>query len=70
MKKERLEQHLNFVKMCESDKAITRCIERIFEEGVKIGWEESTRCPQCNIEYPDTEPKCDFCYGVSGMVKE
>ena len=41
MKKERLEEHLNFIKMSESDKALGKCIERIFEEGVEVGWKES-----------------------------
>jgi len=41
MNKERLLQHLNFIRMSESDKAICKCIERIFEEGVQVGWKES-----------------------------
>ncbi len=41
MKKERLEQHLNYIKMCESNLATCKCIERIFEEGVSVGWKES-----------------------------
>lgn len=40
MDNERLKGHLNFIRMCESDKSICKCIERIFEEGVKVGWDE------------------------------
>lgn len=61
MRKERLEHHLNCIKMCESDKAICKCVERIFEEGVRVGWDESNKCPKCNREYPDCTPTCDFC---------
>lgn len=40
MKDERLRHHLNCIKLCQSDKSMCKCIERIFEEGVRIGWEE------------------------------
>lgn len=40
MNKERLKHHLNFIRMSESDKSICKCIERIFEEGVEVGFKE------------------------------
>ena len=43
MNKERLEAHLNNIRMCESDKAICKCLERVFEEGVSVGFKECER---------------------------
>ncbi len=66
MKKEKIAHHLNCIKMCESDGAIERCIGRIFAEGVSVGWDESSKCPKCNREFPDTIPVCDFCDNEEG----
>lgn len=47
MKHEQILFHLNCIKMCESDKAIIKRIETIFNEGNLNGWKESNMCFNC-----------------------
>lgn len=61
MEETRLDHHLNSIKMCKSDLAISRCIERIFEEGNRNGWNEAGKCPNCLEDLPDVVTYCDNC---------
>lgn len=61
MDENRILHHLNCIKMCQSDKAIIKRIEAIFEEGNSNGWEESSQCPKCLSPLPDIVIYCDKC---------
>lgn len=61
MDKERIKAHLNYIEMSESDKARYNCIERIFNEGVQIGWKEAGQCPKCLKDIPEVPINCPYC---------
>lgn len=61
MKQEKINHHLNCIKMCQSDKAIIKRIESIFSEGNLNGWEEAGQCPKCMKDLNEEPKYCEEC---------
>lgn len=61
MDKNRIEHHLNCIKMCQSDKSIIKRIESIFEEGNSNGWKEAGQCPKCLKNLNEEPIFCEEC---------
>ena len=61
MKKERIDFHLNCIKMCQSDKALIKRIEEIFADGNENGWKEAGQCPKCLKDLKEEIRYCKEC---------